>query len=100
MKVKLKFKNKALLFLIAAINGIEHAQVCDCTHNQDEQRRAQSQAKARASLAVIPQYHEPLARAYQLAGQYQPQQSSETQMCKPARCQCASQPCGGSSRGM
>lgn len=89
-----------MLFLIAAKSVLEHAQVCDYTHNQDEQKHAQSQAKAQASLAMIPQYHEPLARAYLMAGQYQPQQSSEIQMCMPEPYQCALQPYGGSSIGM
>lgn len=72
----------ALLLYMASRNVLGYAQVYECTHNRDEQKHAQSQAKARASLAMIPQYHEPLAGACLLGGLYQPQRSSETQMCK------------------
>lgn len=79
---------------------LEHAQVCECTRNQDEQRRAQSLAEARASPARTHRCHGPLARACLLAAQCQPPQSSETQMCKLGLCQYVLWTCGGSSRGM
>ena len=82
------------------MSEIEHAQVYVKTHNPDERKRAQFQAKALAFLAKIPQYHVLLARACLLAGQYQPLQSNETQRCKPGPYQCALWPCDGSSRGM
>ena len=81
------------------MNLFGHAQVCVNIHNLDEQKHAQSQAKAQAFLATILQYHEPLSRACLMAGQYQPPQSSETQMCKPGLCQSVLWPCDGSSIG-
>lgn len=66
-----------------------HVLVCDCTHNQDEQRLARSLAGAQASPARIRRCHEPLAVACLQAGQCQPQQSSVTQTCRLGQCQCA-----------
>lgn len=74
--------------LLAAMSVIVHAQVCVCTHNQDVRRHAQSLAVVQASLARIPQCHVPLAKACLQVGQCQPQQSSETQRCKPELYQC------------
>jgi len=99
MKGQMK-QTRTLFFLTAVKSELVHAQVCDCTRNQDVRKHARSRAKAQVSLAMIPQYHGPLATAYLLEGQYQLQQSSETRMCMPELYQCASQPCGGSSIGM
>jgi len=99
MKGQVKI-NKDIVFPFAAKSLLVHAQVCDCTHNQDARKHVRSRVKAQASLAMIPQYHGPLATAYLLGGQYQLQQSSETRMCMPELCRCASQPYGGSSIGM
>lgn len=97
---QMKIHNSALLFHIAAKNALGRARVCDCTHSQDEQKHVRSRAKVQASLAMIHRYREPLVKACLLEGRYQPQQSSETRMCKPGRYQYALQPCGGSSRDM
>ena len=79
---------------------IGHALVCASIHNLDERKHAQFRAKTRASLAMILRYHEPPAKACPMGGQYQPQQSSEIQMCKPVQYQSSLWPRDGSSRGM
>ena len=77
---------------------LPRASVCGCIHNRDEQRHAQSQAVARASLARILRYHELLAMACLLGVQCQPPQSSEIQRCKRGLYQYVLWPCDGSNR--